>query len=365
MQKQKQNKVLVCPLNWGLGHATRCMPIIRSLLSLGAEVALASDGRSLELLKKNFPELPAFDLPSYGISYPTANMAFNIFFKSPRILSAILGEKRQTASIREQFPFTHLLSDNRFGCYHPQARNLFMTHQFYLPLQAATGINLFLMRKFDHWWVPDYAGEGNLSGKLSHPPPPDMKVEYIGPLSQFDLPETKTEPGSQEKELYLALISGPEPQRSKLESLLIEQIQNSRHKNKQWVLIGGKTESLEQTLMNSRFRYLSHLNGPQLYQLISRAKTVICRSGYTSLMDLLILRKKALLIPTPGQDEQEYLAQKFAERQGFLVRSQDELQLDRDLPLLDNMPAPEAIPSNLPAIEQALQNWLQLGEETG
>jgi len=358
-QREEKSKVLVCPLNWGLGHATRCIPIIRSLLDLGTEVALASDGRSLALLKKNFPDLPAFDLPGYGISYPTANMAFNIFFKSPRILSAMLGEKRRTAQIRQQFPFTHLLSDNRFGCYHPQAQNLFMTHQFYLPLQAATSINLFLMRKFDRWWVPDYAAENQLSGKLSHPAPPDMQVQYIGPLSQFDLPQTNNKPDSKEEELCLALISGPEPQRSKLENQLIEQIQNSRLQSKKWVLVGGKAESSEQTQINKHFRYFSHLDGEQLYQLLRQAKVVICRSGYTSLMDLLMLSKKALLIPTPGQDEQEYLARKFAERQGFLVRKQDELQIDDDLSLLDSMPRPQAIPSNLPNLKKALQNWLQ------
>ncbi len=358
MRNKSHIRVLICPLNWGLGHATRCIPIIRSLLELGVEVAIASDGRSLQLLQKNFPRLPGFELPGYGISYPTANMAFNIFFKSPRILSAILGEKRRIAQIREQFPFTHLLSDNRFGCYHPEAENLFMTHQFYLPLQAATAINLFLMRKFRLCWVPDYEGEKNLSGKLSHPAPADFRVVYIGPLSQFDRAEAKGESPAPDPDLCLALLSGPEPQRSKLENQLIEQIKNSRHPNKKWILIGGKTEKTDSRQLNENFKYLAHLEGDQLLQLIRRASLIVCRSGYTSLMDLLILRKKAILIPTPGQDEQEYLARQFAERPGFLIRSQDELQLDEDLPLLEAGPLPAPIPSNLPGLRQKLADWI-------
>lgn len=354
-------KVLICPLNWGLGHATRCTPIIRSLLKLNVEVALASDGRSLELLKKNFPDLPAFELPGYGISYPTANMAFNIFFKSPRILAAILKEKRRIAQIRMQFPFTHLLSDNRFGCYHLEARNVFMTHQFYLPLQAATTINLFLMKKFHQCWVPDYyENHHSLSGKLSHPAPQGFRVNYIGPLSQFDLPQAhRTHTPQTDPKLYLALLSGPEPQRSKLENQLIHQIQNSQHHDKNWILVGGKTEKDEDKHLNNRFQYLSHLNGTQLYSLMQKASIIVCRSGYTSLMDLLTLQKKALLIPTPGQDEQEYLAQKFASKTGFLVRSQDQLQLDLDLPLLESAPSPQSIPSNLPQLKKTLEKWLQ------
>ncbi len=360
MQNKKESRVLVCPLNWGLGHATRCIPIIRSLQQQGTPTAIASDGRSLRLLQKNFPDLPAFELPGYGISYPTANMAFNIFFKSPRILAAILREKYYIRQIMQEWPFTHLLSDNRFGCFHPEANNLFMTHQFYLPLQPATTINLFLMKKFGQCWVPDYnTTSDTLSGKLSHPAPDNMQVSYIGPLSQFDRADTKETPQQKEDpSLCLALISGPEPQRSKFENLLIEQIKKSSLKNKKWVIVGGKTESSEQRNLSEQLAYRSHLNGAELESLIRQAGTVICRSGYTSLMDLLTLRKKALLIPTPGQDEQEYLAERFTGKQGFLVRRQEQMNLEKDLRLLDAMPKPQKMPSNLRPLQQALKNWL-------
>jgi uncharacterized protein (TIGR00661 family) len=316
-------RILVAPLNWGLGHATRCIPIINALLSLDYEVFLASDGRALKLLEKEFPDLRIFELPSYDIRYPTSNMVLNVAMQGPKILQAIWKEKMAIRKIIADEKIDVIISDNRFGCYSKDVKSIFLTHQINIKtpipiLDKFVAIfNNFLIKKFDECWIPDFKDEPNLAGNLSH----DFelkKVRYIGSLSRmtfFQKPK---------KYDVITILSGPEPQRTRLENIILKQAKESDLK---FLIVQGKTESEEKISKNENIKIVPFLTSKELNSAIMESKIVICRSGYSSIMDLVNLKKKAFLIPTPDQTEQEFLAKRLFQKGIFYYQNQKNFNL--------------------------------------
>jgi len=336
-------RILVAPLNWGLGHATRCIPIIQELQKQGAEVILASDGRALELLKKEFPNLPIFELPPYNIRYPFSSMIFSVGLQFPKIIKAIWKENRAIQHLVEKEKIDVIISDNRFGCFSKKAKTVFLTHQLtikmpfsWLEKPVRLG-NFFWIRKFDELWIPDFAGEENLSGELSHLPTPKgelkhdkgtnsllevggKKIKYIGALSRMKKYDAT------KKYDAIFILSGPEPQRTFLEKKILEQIELLKGK---FLIVQGKTERKETFQLKPNIKIISFLIANELTQAILESELIVSRSGYSTLMDLFFLQKKALLIPTPGQTEQEYLAERFQKKNIFYHQKQDELNLEK------------------------------------
>lgn len=324
---------LVCPLNWGLGHATRCIPVIEKLLDHGYKVTLASDGGALSLLRKQFPQLDSFELPAYDIQYPSkGNMIWKIALQLPKLWRAIQAERLAIHKWITQNPCDLIVSDNRFGCYHPSRTSVYITHQLSImpPLSLAwlRPLGHFLhrpiLRKFDQIWIPDQPEQG-LSGWLGHSWS-NPKCHFIGIQSRF----AQAKPSEFKSCDRLYLLSGPEPQRTQLENLILEYAAN--HKDQNAVLVRGLPH-IQEPLNPPGLKSFNHLNSDELSKLILEAKTIICRSGYSTLMDLCRLNAKAILIPTPGQTEQEYLAL-YAESQGW-APCQNQAQLNLDL--LDDM----------------------------
>lgn len=335
-------KVLVAPLNWGLGHATRCIPIIRFLQKQNTSVFLASDGRAFHLLQKEFPELPIFQLPAYDITYRTSNMMWNMTWQFPKIMRAISNEKKEISKIIEKEKIDIIISDNRFGVFSKKTYNVFMTHQVNLPIpiplfrQVGNWLNRKMIQQFNECWIPDFEKEPNLSGKLSHG---DFKLsnntltKYIGPLSRMK----KAESGGKRKAIII--LSGPEPQRTFLEKEILNQ---ALELPSQFLLVKGQTEQKEHFYFNKNIEVVSFLTSEKLNQAIAESEIVISRSGYTTLMDLVFLEKKAILIPTPGQTEQEYLAQHFFEQNLFFSVSQKDFNLKDALERADSFNGFEA-----------------------
>jgi uncharacterized protein (TIGR00661 family) len=324
--KRKQARILVAPLNWGLGHVTRCIPIIRELEQMGAVVFLASDGAALDLLKAEFPHLPAFELPSYRIRYGSHNMIFNIGKKLPRILFAIRAEQWETQILVRKHGITGIIADNRYGCFTKYTHNILLTHQLNLKVPnkilqwTANKILRLSMKKFNAVWVPDHPESPGLADTLSHGKTGKQEINYIGILSRMEYLEA-------EIEYDLAVVlSGPEPQRTYLENKLLEQILVLPLKS---IIIRGKTHAKEHYYAADHIELVSYLTSKELNKVLLASKWVVCRSGYSSIMDLVVLRKKALLIPTPGQTEQEYLAQQLAQKGVFSVQNQESLDLER------------------------------------
>lgn len=315
-------KILVAPLNWGLGHATRCIPVIRELLNQSFEVIIASDGVSLELLKIEFPKLVFYDLPSYRISYDS-HFVWSMAKKLPKILGAIEKEKTAVEKIVSDNGIDVIISDNRYGCHSSKAKNIFICHQHYLLLPwwmsafspFINALHSKYLNKFDEHWIPDLP-EQSLSGKLSCTTLKDKR--FIGILSRFCFKPLE--------KIYdiIAIVSGPEPQRTHFENILWREMEQSELKT---ILVCGKVES-EQTIFQSRnATKVNFMSSDELERTINSSGLVICRSGYSSVMDLAKLNKRVIFIPTHGQTEQEYLAKRFRDLRVAPFFSQSQFNL--------------------------------------
>jgi hypothetical protein len=321
-----RKRILLTALNWGLGHASRCVPVIREFLQQDAEVVIASDGRALRLLQLEFPNLQSIQLPSYQIRYKSRNMVRNMALQLPAIARAALAEHRLMKPLIQEYAIKGILSDNRFGCYSSSVKSVFITHQTHILSPALLSppvnlINRWFINRFDQCWIPDTEGSINLSGKLSHKFRPSGS-HFIGPLSRMKY-LTKTR-----KYRGIAILSGPEPQRSFLEKELLRQIRELPGK---WILVQGKAEQTTKPHQRGNLTIYPVLTGEKLNECLLESEWVICRSGYSSIMDLAVTGNPALLVPTPGQTEQEYLARHLAAQPGIFWQDQSAIQLRKVL----------------------------------
>ncbi len=338
-------KVLVAPLNWGLGHATRCIPIINELLAIGADVCIASDGNALQLLKLEFPNLTFFELPSYNISYGKGN---DLVFSIPSILwntkKAIAAEHAALEKLIARHHFDLIISDNRYGIWNEKVHSVFITHQINIQVPGylkwlqplILNYNLKQISNFKECWIPDVAGDKNLSGVLSHQCKLPSNTYYIGSLSRFDSGQLKflktTNSSSQfkslglpEKPQLLILLSGPEPQRTIFEKLILNQVAAIKYKT---LIVQGLTQTHEVKQLSPNVTMVSYLTASNLKDIILSAELIVSRSGYSTIMDLAATHSKALLVPTPGQTEQEYLAKKFNDAGIFYAVTQEDFSVE-------------------------------------
>ena len=343
MRQKKQ--ILVAPLNWGLGHATRCIPIINALLDYGFEPVIASDGDALELLKKEFSNLQHIELPAYGIEYPRngKHLKLKLLKHLPKLLKIIKAEKRIVNNIIDTHHIEGIISDNRFGVYSKNTPSVYITHQ----LKVLSGNTTWLssrmhqrvIKKFDECWIPDIEGNSNLSGKLGHLNNHFISTKYLGILSRFN--SIKTD----ETYNLMILLSGPEPQRGILENHLLTQVQDYKGKV---LFVKGKIEASQTKEIKNNVTIINYLTGNALDTAINKSEVIVSRSGYTTILDLAKLGKKAFFIPTPGQFEQEYLAQRFFDKKITLYCAQDEFTIDKLELLKDYSGFKTLEPSSIP-----------------
>jgi uncharacterized protein (TIGR00661 family) len=350
-------RILVAPLNWGLGHATRCIPVIRELQRQGAEVMLASDGRALDLLKSEFPDLFSVEMPAYAINYRTGNMVRNMAGQLPKILRAVYREHLFTQKLIARHRLDGIVSDNRYGCFTKKIPCVFLTHQLNIrtPYPALSRlVNFFNCRfieKFNVCWVPDVAGEPNLSGKLSHGGF-QKKIRYVGALSRMKFFEAT------KKYDVIAVLSGPEPKRSHLERAILEQ---AARLPQCFLIVQGRTERQERFFIEKNVEAVSFLASEELNEAILASKIFIGRSGYSTIMDLAKLGIPALLVPTPGQTEQEYLAEKFRRQGVFLMQKQGALDLEQAMAELPGFSGLRGDFFDEKLLEKAVCNFLRRG----
>jgi len=335
MQPKDPVSVLIAPLDWGLGHATRCVPIIRELVDQGARVIIAAAGPQKILLSTEFPGLEMLDLPGYGIRYQQGFfLKWGLVFRAPSILKQIKRENRWLADLVRSRRLNAVISDNRYGLYHPEVYSVFLTHQ--LAIRTGLGVifnwiimkwNYRLIRKFSACWVPDWPGEISLAGNLSHPSQnPPIPITYIGILSR--LKPSQEEP---EKNSLLVLLSGPEPQRTLFEKSMLAQLADLSIK---CTMVRGLPglESPGSKAMDHIY-IINHLPAEELNVLLNVSELILTRSGYSSIMDLVQLGKQAILIPTPGQAEQEYLGHHLREMKWMLSVPQKNFNLKKAIQL--------------------------------
>jgi uncharacterized protein (TIGR00661 family) len=327
--------IFISPLSWGLGHAGRVTPIIRELLNHGHEVTIATSGGSLEMLKKEFPDCHFIFFQDYPAPYSSTKYFLPKFALSLPILSKALADEKKIAdSLLSNNKYDMVISDSRPGVYSDKIPSLFISHQlrfslpnYMEPLETfSLYINEYFHKRFERIIIPDNNPDTVcLSGKLcqSTRRTTNEKAYYAGILCsshKMDVPEDID---------FLISISGPEPQRTKLEEILLLQVQ--RLPGKKVVLLGRPQDNFEKNLdMDTTVK--SYVSNEEKNLLMNRAKFIISRSGYTTMMEIAELDKKhALFTPTPGQTEQEYLSEYYEKQRWFPSKSQYELDLLKDV----------------------------------
>jgi len=317
-------RILYGVLNWGAGHATRSIPVIHDLLRQGFEPVIASDGLVLRILREEFPRLKFLELPSYNVRYAakSAYLLPQLILQLPRWYAVWKQERRLTARWVKEFNIQGIISDNRPGVWVPDIPSVYITHQLEVPAYALTRPATFfhkqLYKNYTRMWVPDRKEMPYLSGRLGHPPNPPAQTEYIGILSRFS---PKKRNSISEDIDWLFVLSGPENQRTLFENEIL------RHKDfwKGKVVLVRGTDRPAIGSFPEGWEIHNFSNSLTLKSLLVRAKKIILRSGYSSVMDMVALQKKAILVPTPGQPEQEYLGKFLMRNKYFPMVSQSRL----------------------------------------
>lgn len=344
-------KILISPLDWGLGHASRDIPIIKKLIELGHEVIIAGSGNSLLLLKTEFPQLKSIYLPSFKIKFAKGkSQLFRIILSAPNFIFHIFHEKKLLKNIVKEYKIDIVISDNRYGLYNSDCYSVLITHQLHIKTPRSISfiekllqkINYYFIGKFDQCWIPDYKQEPHISGVLSHPEKLPDNIKYIGHLSRFE--KAFNDNVIINEYDILVILSGPEPQRSILENILINQISEIDSKT---IFIRGVNEFCNNLNNTENIEFIKFAESKTISKLLRASKIVISRSGYSSIMDFIALSKKAILIPTPGQTEQEYLSDYVKNKKWFYTQNQDEINLSKAFYELKNYNTPVLDPNNL------------------
>lgn len=351
-----KKKILFGVLDWGLGHASRSIPLIDSLLQNDIDISVVSSGSALTMLTEHYPYLPFFELPAFNIRLSTGTSSvLKIACQLPHFYDVINKEHKITEKLIRLNQYDGIISDNRYGLWSKKVPAIFITHQLFIKAPNAfrfsepliNKINHHYIKKFDSCWVPDFLDITQLSGRLSHFGSTKFSVEYIGPLSRFSSMESDNKSLKYEA---IAILSGPEPQRSIFEEILVREMNRI---DADFCLVRGLPESGIKIIQKGRITIHNYLDSNELSNVISKSKLVICRSGYSSIMDLAALGAKALLVPTPGQSEQEYLASYHQKLHHYLAVNQNELDLPEQLkqaigyPGMKNMPTVDLLKKSI------------------
>src|SRR5690554_86773 len=316
-------KVLVAPLDWGLGHATRCIPIIQEFLNGGAQVELATSGPMISLYQEVFPNLVQHRVPSYKVVYPKLGFTmplwvlknavrFSKMFKMEQALAERMADKHQ---------YDLIVSDNRFGFYSKKVKSIYVTHQLRIAFPKGFQIfemigvywHLSYMKRYTEVWIPDFQKAPGMAGRLSHVSKMPERYRYVGVLTRFqeEIQELKKEVR------FLGIVSGVEPMRTQFEKKLRNVFSKLPGNH---VLILGKPKQKNTNQESLAYQVYPHLSTPDFKEMVQKSEYVITRSGYSTVMDMSVLGAKCVFVPTPGQTEQEYLGESL-EHLGHVVIS--------------------------------------------
>ncbi|MCK9399506.1 MAG: hypothetical protein M0Q51_05875 [Bacteroidales bacterium] len=358
-------RILFCPLDWGIGHATRCIPVIRHLLQKKYEVVIAADGRPLDFLREYFPNLEFIRLPGFRVSYPAGNkMAMKMATQSPVILCEIYKEHRRIKKIIRDYQVDVVISDNRFGIWSKKAWSVYMTHQLLIKAPETMKwaepwlykAHQWFISHYDECWVPDIPGGTNLSGDLSHHHPLPKNGHFIGILSRFENAIRPIKPADDNKapEL-LIMLSGPEPQRTIFENFILNDL--ALHPQKNVIILQGIPGKLHQFSPLPGVVIFNHLPDKEIVEFIGRARVIICRPGYSTIMDLVTLGRNAILVPTPGQTEQEYLARHLSTDGLFYWMEQERFRVSLALQAGQKLPKSIDFQNNRSLLETRINGF--------
>ena len=320
-------RVLITPLDWGFGHATRCIPIINELLKRKCEVLIAGSGDSLKLLTAEFPSLEYFSIHGYNPVYPrSGSMVWKMALQLPKFFKTIHAEHATIERLVRKKHIDLVISDNRYGCWSSLVPCIFITHQSNILMPQRFGwlqgmvryLNASYMQKFTRCWVPDFPEPHNIAGDMISfgKSPTEIKIDFIGTLSRF----TPSAPKEKKYDIT-AIFSGPEPQRSVLENIVVPQLKAS---SLRYFIVRG---SLSSANVPGSDHTVDFMTTNDLQDIIESSEFILARSGFSTIMDLAALKKRAIFIPTPGQTEQQYLARRIMHSGIAFYVDQDQFDL--------------------------------------
>lgn len=354
-----QKTILICPLNWGIGHASRCVPIIRLLRSMKVRVIVAADGKPLSFLAQQFPDLDFEIFSSHTPAYSKRNhQTTKLLQQLPSFIENYQNDQKKIPELVKRTGANAVISDNRFGAFSRQVPSVYITHQLQIPLSGnlsvfsplASRIHRQIISHYNQCWIPDFPDHNSLAGKLSTPFASFKSFQFIGPLSRFEAP---SQPPEKKKDRLLVLLSGPEPQRSILENIILNQLQRFPVET---VMLRGLPDQINIPECPAHVQLLNHADDQTLFELLTSAQHIIARAGYSTIMDLYAIGRSATLIPTPGQAEQEYLANFLSHKGLFSKALQKSLEL-KTIIRNPELSLPSAIKSNQLLLETVTQ-WI-------
>ncbi|MEO8587845.1 MAG: glycosyltransferase [Flavobacteriales bacterium] len=349
-------RILVAPLDWGLGHATRCVPIVRRLIALGAQPVIGADAGPLALLRSEFPELEHVRIPGVNVRYSKGrSQLWSMARQFPAMVRSVPAERALFDRLKNDLRLDAVISDQRFGIRSADLPSVLITHQVFPFTPIAQGalrkVNLHHIARFDRCWIMDEPDASGLAGELSHGRDVPRNARYIGTVSRMQADDKRPARSFH----IVAVISGPEPQRTLLDDLLTERLQ--RIPGEHLLVRGLPAQHAAERIGN--LTKLPHLNGAELTQALLASELIVSRSGYTTLMDLVALGRTALIIPTPGQAEQEYLGALHARTGRFLVQRQEDIDLAQGLSWNASAVVPTS-PTGNKHLERALEDLATL-----
>lgn len=292
--------ILLSPLNWGMGHVSRCIPIIHQLIEQENKVIIACNKEQEQILHTYFPDLIYVSHEGYPFSFKgKGNFERDVFFQFFKLRSRLNHEKKEVDQLIQTYSIDLVVSDHRYGFISEKCTSIFITHQINLPLpwhvKWVDRLHKKWMKAFHTVWVLD-THNSQFAGKLSQNNG-GINAEYIGPKSRFSLYS------KMEKTIPLVVIvSGPEPY---AEQFFQEQYNIALSKTKRTVIIAPK---LYQHQSNEHIELVLSSDWKKTDAIILQALSIISRSGYSTIMDLNVLEINGTLVPTLGQREQQYLS---------------------------------------------------------
>lgn len=320
--------ILICPLEWGLGHAGRIVPLARRLQQLNQNIFFGSGDEHLNFFRSEVPGATYIHFPGFRINYSGCLPQYIvILLKTPLLIYHIVLEHYRLRKIIADNSIDIVISDYRIGLWNSGIKTVFITHQlriqFPKPFRFLEFIGIQISRsivkRYTFCFIPDLDGDLNVSGRLSHGFRLPGNVRYIGILSRFsgNNQQYNFKPGQ-----CTVILSGPEPQRSILKNKLTEIL---IFLGKPTTILEGKPGKTSESHSFKNIVYYSHLSENETIKQIKESEIIICRSGYTTIMELISLGRSAILIPTPGQTEQEYLAKNLQEKGWFRSIAQKDI----------------------------------------
>ena len=325
-----KKNILICPLEWGLGHAGRMIPLAVKLSRMGHNLMIGSGPEHIAFFQKETDGLKYINFRGFRIKYSAWMPQYIIILLNiPILIYHIIREHYYLKGIIKKHSVDIVISDSRPGLWNRRIITVFVSHIPGIPMphglkiiqKAGFIIGRFILNRYNYFFIPDLPGDINLSGSLSHGVRLTSNARFIGLLSRFSgsvnnrannvLPGTCT-----------VILSGPEPQRTILRRHAEEFLLSKKYIVR---VLGGKPEGPLKTNVKGNIEYISHLTSEEMGKVIRMSELIITRSGYTTLMELVTLGKSALIVPTPGQPEQEYLAVYLGGKGWFLAERQENL----------------------------------------